>query len=388
MDLFTDNGDINQKIRAKLAKLGWTCRARWMDNRPRRTALGMRAYDGKLIGFRFTNADALLERALSIQVFDRSTVSLSFDGFTNDDHLSFTDEDGRDILQYLRNLPGSPLTEEFWDELPEAERKELQPAAMTTGKGHLVAVLAQSHPHIFGRGGRISTEGTDFYEEVLSILDDHDRIPMRDVQLQSIQQLEGLAHDFYSAANASLRAAATPELDGTQRARHHATAFGFAKAADDCRTRADHIRSTTQNPPAPDTFPDQTPPIDILDILGFMVFGTRSSAQNAGVTSDTPEAMRQAIIDKNAGRNEWGKPTIQSDEMDSRLSNDYRPGDLVVVTDPGEARTQQIGQIKSTGPSTVEVQFTAGKPIAKDFLRSQIAPLDQIRARHLGPTPK
>ena len=371
MDLFNDSGEISEKIRAKLNKIGWTCRARWMDNLPRRAVNGDVAYFGQLVGFRFTNADKLLWEALSIQVFDRSTVSLSFDGFTNDDHLSFTDEDGRELLKYLRQCDGTPLTQEFWDELPEAASKELQPAAMTTGKGHLVAALAKSHPHIFGRGGRISTQGTDFYEEVLSILDDRDPQPIRVAQLQSIQQLEGLAHDFYAAANNLLRSAAIVDFAFEERARHHILAVGMAHAAEECRRRAWVIRSATTEPPAADPFKDATPEINPLEILGFLA--------NAGVTSDTPEAMRQAIRDQKAGRNAWGEKHAKQLAQDNTPAGDYQPGDLVVITDPQDARTQQIGQVKSATPTHVLVEFTAGAPKATQFMRSQLAPLDAYR---------
>jgi hypothetical protein len=351
MALFNDRGQISQRIREQLARDGWTCRARWIDNRPRRILQGQIVSDGELIGFRFTNAEALLENALSIQVFDRSTVSLSFDGFTNDDHLSFTDEDGRELLEWMRNQPESPLTAEFWNELPEAQRKELQPAAMTTGKGHLVAWLARHYPHIFGTGGQISTEGTDFYEEVQRILENQAPQPLRVTQLQMIQQLEDLAHQFYTMANALLRAASTPGPDdGMERARHHASAYGIAQAAQECRIRAAHVRESIEKPPPPGQFNDAPPPIDVLDIIGFV-------ANQEDIAPRKP------------------KPSTLV----------YRTDDVIVVTDVTHARDRQIGKVKSATLTEVLVEFSAmEKP--EWFLVDQVEPW--FLAAHKGQRPK
>jgi hypothetical protein len=337
MALFNDRGQITQRIREQLARDGWTCRARWIDNRPRRVLQGQIVSEGELIGFRFTNAEALLENALSIQVFDRSTVSLSFDGFTNDDHLSFTDEDGRELLEWMRNQPESPLTAEFWNELPEAQKKELQTAAMTTGKGHLVASLAKSHPHIFGIGGRISTEGTDFYEEVLEILEGRDPEPIRVTQLQAIQQLEDLAHEFYALTNTLLSAASTcgPE-DRIERARYQASAYGMKQAAQECRVRAAMIRASIKNPPPPDQFNDEPPPFDAVQIL--------ANPEDPAPTATKPSTLV------------------------------YLTGDLIVVTDATHVRDRQIGKVKSITLTKVLVEFTAlERP--EWFLAAQVEPL-------------
>lgn len=248
--------EIVSRIRPELAEQGYTLKLQWIDNRP----------GGTINGFRITNARILFENALSIQIFDRSTVTLN-NGFTNDDAISLTKEDGREFLEWLRYEPDTPLVKELWDALPPGDETPapLRPesAVLSMGKAHLVDYLVQKHPHIFGRYGRMGAAGQDFYEAVLDTFKEQEESSTNVDVLRLIHSLESLAHDLYRDANPILRLAAKCDQPEQQ----HMKLLAYAKitAAEMLRSMASKIRGHIANPPAAADYPEaiEIPPQEL-----------------------------------------------------------------------------------------------------------------------------
>ena len=254
--------DAIHRINAQVSQLGWTAKLRWEDNRP----------GEKLLGFRLTAAQKLFDDAVSIQIFDRETVTLSY-GFTNDDHVTLTKDDGREFLEWLRALPNGPLVPAIWMALEKPaeppQRAGVASAVTNLAKARLVEYLVENYPEVFGRFGSQSVEKSDFYDEVLALVKD----PARDtaVHRQAIQALETMAHEFYAIANrqaAASSASANAKDDWLVTFGPWLEALGYIRAAERCRHQANERRARlTTDAPAETDFPDAITAEDLPQIF-------------------------------------------------------------------------------------------------------------------------
>lgn len=188
-------GPAIDAMRHEVGEHGFTVKVGWIDNDP----------TGRLNGIRLLSARALFWRAISIQIFDRETVTLSW-GFTNDDSVSLTKEDGRLFLEWLRDQPNTPLVPALWEIIPAPDPGPITTSAATTNmaKARLVDYLVSQHADIFGRYGSMTAEGEDFYEAVLKLIQNPER-DGRDMR-RLIHAIESLANAEYSRANRLWRA--------------------------------------------------------------------------------------------------------------------------------------------------------------------------------------
>lgn len=312
-----------ETLRDRMAQYGWTFKARFIDH----------DITKPLIGVRLTNAAKIMEEARSIQIFDRATVTLQT-GFTNDEAISLTDDDGRDFLQWMR-AAYPELMAPIWDSLAEpdsADAKVQAGAYVDLGKNHLVIYLAEAYPEIFGRYGIISITGANFYTELLRVVKDPDRDDAK--RLAVIQELENLAHDFYSDAAAALRIAAAGEaaaggeklvtVDHMRRQAH-----GHVIAAERARERANHLRQRMETPPPVRAYPE----------------AITMNTEGAVITEQPLAAAAPAA-----------EPLV---------------GDVVGILDPTSPYFRQMGRVKRLHPTGADVEISGqAEPIR--FENSQL----------------
>jgi len=117
--------DVLKQIQAKLSDNGQTLKIRYIDKDPSKG----------LLGVRITNAKKLMEEVWSMQILDRSTVSLAIGGFDNDHHVSLTGEDGETFLESI----AAEIPRELWDLIPTAAASQQQ----AQGIGQVSEAIAQ-----------------------------------------------------------------------------------------------------------------------------------------------------------------------------------------------------------------------------------------------------
>jgi hypothetical protein len=303
------DGNWIEQLKTDARAEGWTFKHRFVDNDP----------EQDLLGVRLTNANLLFDRSMSVQIFDRQTVTLSF-GFSNDEHLSLTGDDGREFLLWLQQWKPK-LMKELWNAIPEIRPEaSTGPVALSlqTGKPALVNYLVASYPEIFGRFGEIAN-GDDFYDAVLRVI----RNPERDDRSKAmlIHSLEELAHVAYADANSLLRSAdLVIGQDNVQNV--YREAHAQVTMAQRLRAHAGAIRSLMLKPPTPSPFSDE-----ILAVQDF----------------PPPREL-----------------TTNVDEI--------KPGNVVVVSDEKHALSRQIGEVVDANKEGARVRFQhTAQPIQIPF---------------------
>lgn len=311
-----------EQARQEIGERGFTVKLGWIDNQP----------GGKLNGIRFMDCRELMDRALSIQIFDRQTVTVSW-GFENKDAVTLSKEDGRQFIEWLVNAEDTPLTVELWELLPEVtEAEPTQAGATNMAKSRLVDYLVAKHPDKFGKYGSITgrtTASESFYEELLDLVENPER-DGRDLA-RLVQSLDSLAGNLYAQANSQLKTGA-PALRWR--------AVGSVLAAEEIQEMAQNARAVMENPPSQTVYP-----------------GAITSA----------ELYAQILKERNDPKNPDPKPTPPW------LFTGHRAGDTVVIagTAPGGlARVNEIGTVESVSDhletSTVQVRFKDGQAIDYD----------------------
>lgn len=311
--------------RTELQRRGWTFRPRWEDNDPEKP----------IIGVRLTNAAKIFETAQTIQIFDTCTVTVQF-GFLQEQSVSLTREDGAEFIDWLK-ATHPELAAPMLAIVPVGDRTPGPAAAgMNTAKGELVAYLAKAYPEVFGRGGRATMTGADFYAELLELFKDPERDSARTIQL--ILAVEGMAHDFYSDCNAALRRARALGASLEAAAEAQMDAYGYAMAAQRSRDYAEGLRigqPLDLRPPVaayPEAIEPHTIPI-VAEIL----------ARGAGATDFKPLApgLPPPVVPVSE--------TLASAAMRQRV----KPGDILAVVDPTHAKFRQMGKLAAIRPLAV-----------------------------------
>lgn len=313
---------ITEGARKLLSDSGWTAKVRYID----------RKEEGQILGFRLTNARKLFDAAYSIQVFDKSTVSLSL-GFSNDDHVSLTEDDGRTFLEWLRHEPDGPLPDQIWDKLGEPIDRARQPEYIDMGKAKLVDYLVQNSPQTFGKYGTLGVENAgDFYDTLLQLIQD----PARDADItrRMIQQLELQAHTLYADANALLKSAAGAARTS---AAHlvRLEAYGHVIAAQRCREAANFKRSTLDEPPEETPYPDAIEHTGPFNRSPLGAWGEEHEKHNAPRPLDVAPWDQARIIRETP-------PPAPAETQEPA-----GPHDVVVVTDNSVYYAGQVGEIES-----------------------------------------
>jgi hypothetical protein len=292
-------------LRDRMAELGWTFKVRFVD----------RNLEKPLIGIRLTNAAALFESARSIQIFDKSTVTLQT-GFTNDGAISLTKEDGRDFLLWM-HAAKPDLVAPIWHALPDegsAAQLAMEAPFVDLDKNHLVMYLAHAYPELFGPNGIVAMTGASFHGEILRLIKD----PVRDdlKRFAQVQTIENMAHAFYSEAAGYLRASADSGMGFEYVARMKRLAHALVLAAERARDEANVIRQRMDTPPPVQPFPE-------------------------AITVDDQGEVKTAEV--------AGTPIT---------SEDITLGDVVGVMDPQSAYFRQMGRVVALEPpnkATLEI---------------------------------
>lgn len=303
----------DQTPAAQLQKLGWSFRPRYEDHDETKP----------IIGVRLTNCAKIFENAQTIQIFDRRTVTLQF-GFLQEQSVTLTDDDGALFIEWLA-MAHPELAAPMLAVVPAGDPT---PGASNTGlsttKAQLVEYLADAWPEVFGKGGRASQPGADFYTELLALFHDPDRDTARRAAL--ILAAENMAHDFYADCVATLRRAAY--LDENKPARAPSAnlrAYALVLAAEAARAYAKAMRGrlALENQPPPAEFPEA---IDPETIPG------RPDDPSPNVARGIPPA---------------------SDSLATIPTAEIKRGLMVGIIDPSHAKYRQMGQIYSRSQDTV-----------------------------------
>lgn len=310
-----------EQTRQEIGERGFTVKLGWIDNQP----------GGKLNGIRFMDCRELMDRALSIQIFDRQTVTVSW-GFENKDAVTLSKEDGQQFIEWLIMMEDSPLTIELFELLPEAtEAEPTRGGATNMAKARLVEYLVAKHPDKFGQYGSITGRTTaeeSFYEELLDLVENPER-DGRDLA-RVVQALDSLAGNLYRQANSQLKTGA-PALRWR--------ALGAVLAAEEIRDMAQNTRTAMGRAPHQADYPDAI-----------------SSAE-----------LYAQFLKHSTPKDPDPKPTPPW------LFTGHRQGDTVVIegTAPGGLpRANQIGTVESVSDhgetKTVEVRFKDGSFVDYD----------------------
>ena len=319
---------IDQK-RETLAHMGFTVKAQWIDNQP----------GGKLNGLRIMKAEALFGRALTLQVFDRQTVTISW-GFSNDDAVTLTKEDGRLFLDWLRLKKMTPLPDEIWQLIPEATdtARETHAAATNMAKARLVDYLVANHADIFGKYGSLDDRlapGEDFYTALLDLVQNPER-DGRDLR-RLIQALDNLAGGLYVMANSQLKTGA-PAMRWR--------AIGSVLAAEEIRDMAQRGRASMGGSPPP--------------------------------APAYPEAISSSALYAQILKEEAPKQDRTAQPMPAHLYQGHRVDDIVTIVGPAAGtigtipRAGEIGRVTAvsdrpeTHSTNIAVTFKDGQTIEYD----------------------
>jgi hypothetical protein len=344
---------ISDAARRELFKFGWTIKARHVD----------RDEAKPLLGIRLTNCEALFNKALSIQILDDSTVSLSF-GFSNDEHVSLTEDDGRAFLEYLKLIAFaavddagatySLLTDELLAQIGKPIPREEQIPVFNMEKARLVDYLVQNSPQTFGKYGT-ARAGGDFYAEVLELIKD----PSRDEEIarRMIHALESTAHTFYADANRMLHVAA--QSNAPARSPHRMEAFGMIRAAEELRDRANDLRGKiTDDPPAETPYPDAIAAGELAESLA------PAGPWDAPIDAATTDLAAAQLL-------------ARQDVIDERAFNAIilKPGDMVTVSDSAHPLYRRMGEVvAASGAARVTVHLAGDAPnINHELNRSLLA---------------
>jgi hypothetical protein len=216
----------------------WTRRLRHIDQNPAMPVLGIR----------YSDATGILREAKSIQVFDRSTVTVAF-GFMQEDHVSFSGIDGAELLNaILAGAAGPELAEAVQADLENIPEKSTgpdaaEPPVINAAKAKLVTYLVKARPERFGLYGTHPSYGEDFYAQLLELVRD----PQRDdtEARRMLTLLERTAHLSYAQANRCMKGGAP------------ALAHGYIRAAQLLRDQANEYRNMCAAPqPVESPYPD------------------------------------------------------------------------------------------------------------------------------------
>lgn len=306
--------------RQDIAKAGWTYKERHIDKNP----------ELPLLGIRLTNAGRLFEESLSIQIFNRSEVSLSRGGLTNDDHVSLTKDDGRDFLDWLRTAHPEILTEEVYSLLPEGPREGESTTTADEARSKLIAYCVRYHAEYFGPGS-FAAGGAPLEESILAVLRHRDNRPefaseQASLTMRMILSLEEFAHENYKAANAYLReahdaneAAPCPTLQ---------MAMGAVQCGNWLRHRAQAMRAAAiaDKSIAPEHLPEPTFPEAINYVEVFALIYKK-------ITEDTGAAPIEA-------------PATPPPPAPGLSDADLKPGMLVVVIDENAPQFRQMAEVE------------------------------------------
>jgi hypothetical protein len=312
---------IMEYTQERLAGAGYTLKVDWLDGDP---ASGVN-------GFRIMRAEKLFEKALTIQIFDRSTVTLGW-GFSNDQNVTLTKEDGRLFLEWLKTKELTPLIPEIWNVIPEAKpTTETRAAATNMAKARLVDYLVLSHPDIFGKYGAIDhatpgqqiKPGEDFYTELLKLIADPER-DGRDAR-RLIQALDSMAANLYRRTNDYLR---------TEAAALKWRAIASVLAAEEIREMAQMARRNIANPPPAPNYPNE--------VKSHVLYAQMLAQQD---TPATPQDLRYPKL---------------------------KPGDMVVIN-PGDniPCSGHIGEVFAADNAFVKVAFKNGEKLTYEIANVQ-----------------
>jgi len=310
-----------------IANAGWTYKERYIDKNP---ALG-------LLGIRLTNAAKIWDEGYSIQIFNRTTVTLAQKAnATIDDHVSLTKDDGRDFLEWLRLTHPEILPPEIWEKLPEGEAESAGPASSDEARSALLQYLVPRYPEYFGAGS-MAASGAPFEATILAVIRHGENIPAQVAEsgrltMRTILYLETMAHDCYKETNSHLHNAHGAD-DVPRKLAYARMAYLAMGAAIEARERAATMRrdyGTSGGDPAPlpeASFPEAIDPNEVWAVIE-AAFGQAAAHTIASTTA-------RVIAQESAG---VGIPAPLTEA-------DVTPGMLVTIADPNHPRFRQVAEI-------------------------------------------
>jgi len=281
-----------------------------------------------LLGVRVLNVEQMLEGAEAVSIFDRSTCTLTYRGWGNDQTVRLDGDEGRAMLEYIRAEKAWMLPDDVWNQVPETADGWAEMEAVSTSKHELVLYLQEWRPDIFGPlvddGGNASP---DIERTLLALLkqDEQFQDTVRASRLMLIRRLEGAAIDLYRQANGLARAAAVTK-PGTERKMLLLRALGLCHCA---ATMREMIRVTAQPYPDLELAP-MGGAIPAKDLL-------RWEAEVLGVEVN-PEVLEAEETDAAAANNSALNVLEQPTDA-------TQPETGVTVKDPNHIHYRRIGYI-------------------------------------------
>jgi hypothetical protein len=339
-----------------IANAGWTYKERYNDKDP---AKG-------LLGIRLTNAAKIWDEGYSIQIFNRTTVTIAQKAnATIDDHVSLTKDDGRDFLEWLRLAHPEVLPPEIWEKLPEGELETPAAPASSSDEARsaLVQYLAPRFPEVFGPGS-MAASGAPLEETVLTLFRVLESAPKQVAEssrltMRTILYLETTAHENYKAANVALRRAhESVTIPGRLEAAKEA--YGFLGAAWDARRRAVEMRvsygfADNNAPKIPaGEFPESIEMAEAWKVIAGAMLEqgkttdteTRIASPGLVFTSDHPK-LKQIADESGASSGAAITPPPPGSPAPGRVltETDVTPGMMVTIADPNHPRFNQLAEI-------------------------------------------
>jgi len=332
--------DVLKQIQAKLSDNGQTVKIRYIDKDP---AKG-------LLGVRITNARKMLEEVWSMQILDRSTVSLAIGGFDNDHHVSLTGEDGEAFLESI----AAEIPRELWELIPTAAASQQQAGPSVAEVAKLSQFLADKYPAQFGAYGT-ATIAPDFYTAVINLLSTVDAEYRSRRDYDSIVEMEAAARKGDIYANRQLEAVSRA-ADENMRQEHRIEALRIMYAANDARAAAINLRArmcslglavppSAEFPEIPDVTPDNLRD-KIIDV-SLTVDGPRFDSET------NRERQEPAPKFNNLGD---GRPLLTGPA-------DVERGEMVVVANGNTPQFRQMGTVIETFAEHAQVRFHVNGPL-------------------------
>jgi len=345
--------DVLKQIQAKLSDNGQTLKIRYIDKDPSKG----------LLGVRITNAKKLMEEVWSMQILDRSTVSLAIGGFDNDHHVSLTGEDGETFLESI----AAEIPRELWDLIPTAAASQQQAGPSVAEVAKLTQFLKDKYPAQFGAYGT-ATVAPDFYQAIINLLStvDADYRSRRDYD--SIVEMEAAARKGDIQANRHL-AAVSQAADENMRQELRIAALYLMYAANDARAAAINARARMSSlglavPPAaafPET-PDMTPDnlrdqiIDVSLTIERPTFDAQTNRERRLLNWEGKRILSLELPGEKVNGLGDGRPLLTGPA-------DVNRGDMVVVANGNTPQYRQMGTVIETHAEHAQIRFHANGPL-------------------------